>query len=1328
MPENNSINLDLLDNIIYGRVEPHLYAFSTETIPNYLKIGDTYRPIEKRLNEWRKFFPNLERRFSAEAKVDSENYYRDLSVHYFLEHERQKQRLQIDAIPDIPYYSKEFFRNTSIDDINDAIKDIQGNFDENSGKYQFYKFEGNRIPAAFTYIRNLDFEPRPNQQVAIDNFRYAIEQGRTNLLLYAVMRFGKSFTSMCCALEMEAKTVVVVSAKADVKEEWKKTVESHIKFSEFDFLDSDNLLESDTIISEKLAENKKVVVFLTLQDLQGGTIKAKHQEIFGSQIDLLIIDETHFGARAEEYGKVLNVSNAELKRELKHGDANLEELDSSIKFLDSKIRLHLSGTPYRILMGSEFSDEDIIAFYQFTDIANDQEKWDEENLNKDDVKEWDNPYFGFPQMVRFAFNPNASSRQRMEDLKKHGVTYAFSALFKPKSIKKDTVNNLHQEFQYEEEILQLLEVIDGSDSDENLLSFLDYDRIKEGKMCRHIVCVLPYRASCDAMETLIQNNKTEFKNLNQYEIINIAGVHNENIYRSTQDVKNKIKQLESENKKTLTLTVNRMLTGTTVEEWDTMLYLKDTASPQEYDQAIFRLQNQYVKELTDDNGDVIKFNMKPQTLLVDFNPNRVFVMQEQKAQIYNINTDSNGNSKLEERLRRELEVSPIVVVNSSRMVQIASADILDAVRKYSSEKSVLDEATVIPVDYTLLQNEAIRLEIEKQGELGSKQGFKINATDEEEGDEFDIPNTQESGNTNSGQNGTGTETETETESIIPPEKDNENSFKKKFATYYSKILFFAFLTTSEVKSLQDILDSLADGDNIRIFRNLGLSRPIARQLNISLNPYILSDLDYKIQNINSLTNDEQLSPIDRASIALKKFSRLSDSEVVTPEAVADSVVNLLPVEAINNETRMLDLASKQGEFVYSVFKKFGKTIAENFYSIPTSAVAYEFTRKVYQLLGLDISCIEMHYSSYDLLDESKNLIENDNITFNNEEMKFDVVIGNPPYQEKDGGAGASAKPIYNQFVKIAKNLQPNFISMIIPTRWFAGGKGLDDFRDEMLNDVHISELHDYLNPKVLFKDTNNRGGICYFLWNNNYNNEENNVKISTYRDRVPSVSYRRLKNNDSDIYIRHIESLSILEKIKNNENFQSIEGYVSSRKPFNLDGNVIKNNRIFKKRRSNENDLLCFGKGKTIGYVAEDLISRNINWINRNKVFAPYANNIGTELNDDNLNTFVGKSGEICTETYIVIGGDLNLDMLAATNLSTYFTSKLPRFLQSLAKSSQHGTSKTYKFIPLQDFSQDSDIDWSSSVAEIDQQLYAKYNLSEEEIDFIEESIKPMDT
>ena len=1316
MSQINRIDVEILNDIIFGRVEPHIYAFTTETTPNYLKVGDTYRPIETRLNEWRKYFPNLEKKFESIAKVDDETFFRDHAIHYFLEKESNKARLQRETFRDIPYYSNEFFKDTSKGDVEDAIKDIGSSYVNNDLKYQFYKFDNSRIPITQTYTRTQDYEPRPNQQETIDSFQKALNKGRKNLLMYAVMRFGKSFTSMCCAVEMKAKFVMVVSAKADVKEEWKKTVESHTKFDGYSFLDSNSLLQSETIINEKLVANEKIVIFLTLQDLQGDAIKTKHKEIFENKIDLLIIDETHFGARAQEYGKVLlesKLTSKEINSEKKLNDDSLDELDATTKFINSKVRLHLSGTPYRILMDSEFTDDDIIAFYQFSDIADDQAKWDSDNLNKDDVKEWDNPYYGFPQMIRFAFNPNESSRKKMEEMKKYGITYAFSTLFKPKSISKDKVNNNHKKFIYEQEIIDLLKVIDGSQEDENLLSFLEYDKIKEGNMCRHIVCVLPFRASCDALEELLKNNK--FKNLNSYEIINISGVDSDKIYKDTQSVKRKIKTSEANNDKTITLTVNRMLTGSTVSQWDTMLYFKDTASPQEYDQAIFRLQNQYIKVYKEPSGDVVKYNMKPQTLLVDFNPNRMFQMQEHKSQIYNVNTESNGNNKLEERIKRELQISPIVVLNNNKIVQIEPADIIDAVRKYSSNRSVFDEATNISIDYSLLAIEEIKAEIEKQGGINSKQRLEIKPT-KGEGDDIGAGDEPTEGN--------------EPEKVEPKSKTTEEEidFKGKFAMYYARILFFAFLSDVKIKSLQELVSQIdSNTEQQSIASNLELNKDVLILLQKHINPFILSELDYKIQNINTLANDANLPPMERASNAMKKFSRLSASEIVTPEIITDRIINSLPDNAITNKTLLLDLAAKQGEFVYAVYKKFGKEVANNFYSISTSKIAYEFTKKVYKLLELDVNNIEQNYTSYDLIAKNK-LIKKQNILINNKNMKFDIIVGNPPYQQKDGGASASAKPIYNNFVDIAKRLNPTYISMILPTRWFAGGKGLNKFRDEMLNDKHISELHDFLNPELIFQDTNNRGGICYFLWDRNYDNSGDLTNVFTYnKDLIPEVNRRTLRTEDSDIFIRHWKSLSIINKIKNDPFFESIQNNVSSRRPFGLDGNITKNDKIFRLVKNGlKNPIICYGKSKKIGYLDKEEITINKEWIDKYKVFTSYANNIGTELNDDNFNSFVGQPGTISTETYIVIGANLELDDNSALNITKYFTSKFARFMHSLSKASHHGTSKTYKFVPLQDFSSNSDINWAQSIQDIDSQLYAKYGLIDEEKEFIESMIKSM--
>lgn len=1308
MKNKHKFDVSALDNILTGRVAPKIYAFTTQTVPNHLKVGDTYRPLEVRLTEWRKYFPNLEKKFEEIAKVDEDTFFRDHAIHSFLEKEKHKERLSLGDSKEIPYYSKEFFKNTSPNDLVEAIKDVKKSYQNNLNKYQYYKFNKSRVPVSHTYIRNEAYEPRPNQQATIDKFKEALNKGRTNLLMYAVMRFGKSFTSMCCAVEMKARVVLVVSAKADVKDEWKRTTESHLKFKDYIFLDGNDLLQSSSVIKEKQGTGKKLVLFLTLQDLQGEKIKSKHKEIFDNKIDLLIIDETHFGVRAEEYGKILRnpLSSKEEKNESKLDDVKLADLEKVVKVIKAKVRLHLSGTPYRILMNSEFTKEDVVAFYQFSNIAEDQARWDEDNLNDEEKNEWDNPYYGFPKMIRFAFNPNTSSQKKMEELKRNGITYAFSALFKPVSITKDLKNNLHKKFEHEKEIIDLLKVIDGTKEDENILNFLEYKKIKEGNMCRHIVCVLPFRASCDALEELIKKNK--FKNLGEYKIINISGVDGDKNHKTTQLIQSEIKDYENKNIKTITLTVNRMLTGSTVPQWDTMLYFKDTSSPQEYDQAIFRLQNQYIKEYNEPGGNTVKYNMKPQTLLVDFNPNRMFQMQEYKSQIYNVNIEDNGNSKLEERIGRELAISPIIVLNKKKITEIKPADIIDAVRQYSNSRSVLDEATSIGIDLSLLNIGEIKSEIERQHEIGSKQGFEIKSTDGE-GADIDFDETV-TGNA-----------KTETVNDKAKENTEKENYEKKFAMYYAKILFFAFLTESQVKSLSDIVNVIEnDDDNQRIIANIGISKGVLMLFQKYINPFILSELDYKIQNINTLANDSSLPPIERASNAMKKFTRLSSSEIVTPEFMADKVISALPEKDITKTTKLLDVASKQGEFVYSVYKKFGKNIANNFYSIPTSKTAYEFTYKVYKLLELDTNNLEKKYTSYDL-------IRGENAIINGINMKFNVIVGNPPYQQSDGGAQASAKPIYNEFVNIAKKLNPDLISIIMPTRWYSGGKGLDSFRDEMLNDKNIAELHDFLKPELVFKNVNLRGGVCYFLWNKNYDNTKSLTKVFTYNnDLNPEKSIRSLKTKDSEILIRHSFAIDISEKVKKNKGFKSFENYISSLRPFGFRGYFIKDEKFRESKKGLKNPVICYGKGKKIGYVNQDEVTKNTQWINKYKVFTPRANNIGTELNDDNLNTFVGEPNTICTESYIAVGADLNLNKTSASNICKYFSTRFVRFMHSISKASQDATAKTYKFVPLQDFTSKSDIDWTQSVENIDKQLYKKYKLTKEEVKFIESIIKTM--
>lgn len=1179
--------------------------------------------------------------------------------------------------------------------------------------------------------------------------------------MYAVMRFGKSFTAMCCAKAKNFKKVLVVSAKADVKEEWKKTVQSADNFNnEYIFLSSEELLRNPNVTKDICNSGKGFVLFLTLQDLQGAEIKAKHKRIFENDFDILIIDETHYGARAESYGHVIQTTNTVKDITLNLSDdgddcVDAAKADEQIKELKVRIKLHLSGTPYRILMGSEFEKEDIISFCQFSDIVTEQELWDRQHISYEDDKyidededkyeEWDNPYFGFPQMLRFAFLPNRSALKILESIKQNGSTYSFSELLKPMSLKK-SANENHKKFIHEKEVRDLFKAIDGSKDDENIFSFLDYDKIHEGKMCRHMVVVLPYCASCDALEALIMSNMASFKNLCNYEIINISGVEGGRVYKTVQSVKDRIRNCENADVKTITLTVNRMLTGSTVEQWDTMIFLKDTSSPQEYDQAIFRLQNQYVKSYVDKNGKVIKYNMKPQTLLVDFDPHRMFIMQEQKSLIYNANTDNSGNQYLRERMEAELRISPIITINKGKIQQVSATDIMAVISEYSCKRGVKDEANDIPVDNRLFDIDEIKLEIERQAEFGLKGGLK---TDAHEGNktELEKPEDDSSNNKSNGkENGSDSEDNEDRNHSI--DVDNQMQiWRNKFKTYYSRILFFAYLTEQKVMSLADIIEISEETDSQRIMKNLDINVEILKLMAFHMYPFILNALDYKIQNINLLSHDESIPAMERAVTAMGKFGKLSEAEITTPILVATEMISLIPDEAFISLSEkgncILDVASKMGEFAVAVYNRcssLGIDISiykDKIISIPTSSVAYEFTRKIYTILGIEVSSIAEHFTSYDLLNVVDDAGKNDynkikkilsqNVRYADillecdieevETLKFNAIVGNPPYQEDDGGAGASARPLYPYFVNMTKMCSPDYSTLIIPSKWYAGGKNLDEFRKMMLSDKTIKELHDCLHPEEYFPDTNNRGGVCYLLWDNHHDNLKSKMKVITHEGAGVTTEYTRdLKIRNMDIFFRNNKALSILDKVIPNNATPVLKDYVSAAKAFGFRTFFISDPRFRPTPSGLKDPIKCYGRAGKIGFVEKAEVSSHTEWITSWKVFVPESNNIGTELNDDNQNSFVGAPNEVCTETFLCVGAELNLTEQSANHLSDYLRTKFARFLLSLAKISQHGTGKTYRFVPLQDFSEE----WT------DERLYNKYSLTQQEIDYIESSIKAM--
>jgi len=336
-----------------------------------------------------------------------------------------------------------------------------------------------------------------------------------------------------------------------------------------------------------------------------------------------------------------------------------------------------------------------------------------------------------------------------------------------------------------------------------------------------------------------------------------------------------------------------------------------------------------------------------------------------------------------------------------------------------------------------------------------------------------------------------------------------------------------------------------------------------------------------------------------------------------------------------------------------------------------------------------------------------------------DDMQFDVIIGNPPYQLDDGGYGTSAAPIYQMFVEKAKALEPRYLSLIIPARWFAGGKGLDEFRESMLTDNRLRSIDDFLSASDVFPGVGLKGGVCYFLWDRD---NRGDCRVTThFKDWPVSTASRPLLEEGADVFIRFNEGLSILKKVMaaESENSDSLlllenkrfDQLVSARKPFGLE-------TTFKgKATKRTGDVLIYQNGGT-AYIARDSIPAGTELIDKWKIYigraAPGTGNRDTYPHKIISTPFIGEPGSISSETYLCIG-PFDSKSEAESALS-YLSCRLTRLLILLHKPSQDTTRKVYTFVPTQE--------WNRKWA--DEDLYAKYGITASEIEFIEKVVRPM--
>ncbi len=487
---------------------------------------------------------------------------------------------------------------------------------------------------------------------------------------------------------------------------------------------------------------------------------------------------------------------------------------------------------------------------------------------------------------------------------------------------------------------------------------------------------------------------------------------------------------------------------------------------------------------------------------------------------------------------------------------------------------------------------------------------------------------------------------------------------------------------------------------------------------------------------------------------LNCIANLSNDEVFTPPSLANQVLDLLPQELFRSpKTRFLDPFTKSGVFLREIVKRLDKGLEGQ---IPDrqSRIDHIMHSQVYGIACTELTALLARRSVYcsktangrfavsrfdnpegniryeaiqhtwvggkcrfcgasqsvydrgtDAEQYAYQFIHTDNPSQLTGNMTFDVIIGNPPYQLADGGNAASAKPLYHLFVQQAIRLSPRYLSMIIPARWYSGGKGLDEFRDLMLNDTRLSYLVDYFDSNDCFPGIDLSGGVCYFLWDQQHSGD---CIVRSIINGKESIIQRPLIEKGNDSFVRFNSSISILEKIKQFQESSFIQ-LVSSRKPFG----IATNEKIDTEKGINGIKIYAYPKN---GYIESSKVSANKQSVYKPKVLISYA--YGERGNFPYLvigKPFIGEVNSCCSETYLMIGPFDTTN--ECENVMSYIRTKFFRFLVLLRKNTQHATSKVYQFVPLQDFSHP----WT------DEMLYKKYSLTEDEIAFIESMIRPME-
>lgn len=1360
-----------LENISFENVFSYkliyILAINDEAHEGLLKIGDatlkTDQPIEKLIPNCSLLNKSAKKRietYTNTAGIDYKLLYTQLAVKKekdkidkkdklvaFRDYEVHNVLKASNIKPEKLAKSREWFRV----DLETAKKAIEAVI--NNEKNLLKKDIKVHTPIIF----------RPEQEEAIDKtvklFTSTKKKEFSKMLWNAKMRFGKTVSALEVIRQCKFNKTIIITHRPVVDKGWEEDF-NKIFYNEKNFIYGS---KKDSSLKELIVSKKKFVYFASIQDLRNsktvGGIYDKNDDVFDTEWDLVIVDEAHEGT-------TIALGDEVIKRLVKSNSSH------NTKFLA------LSGTPFNII--DEYNDEKCVYTWDYIMEQDSKEKWSNNHFGDS------NPYEELPKMHIYTYNLGELLKTKYVEDK----AFNFKEFFRTWTgnikidLKPMPKNANIGDFVHENDIISFLNLITKKDSQNNY----PFATEKYRDLFRHTLWMVPGVKEAKALSELMKSHpvfgSTAFK------IVNVAGDGDseEENKDALNLVKTAIKEAGTEGY-TITLSCGKLTTGVTIREWTAVMMLAGaySTSASTYLQTIFRVQspcNMNGKIKT----DCYVFDFAPDRALkviaesvnISTKPGRI--NSEEKQKILGAFLNYCPVISLEGTKMKKLSTSRLLQRVKRVYAEKAIKNGFDDDSLYSDELLKLQNVDVEKF-------KGLQKILEQTKSLGKTKQIDINKqglTDEEY---EELERLEKKQKKNKKELTPEEKEDLERRKEILKNKAIAKSILRSISIRIPLLIYGANIAFNEDITIENLTE-LVDDVSWQEFMPKGVTKDLFKEFIKYYDKEVFIVAGLKIRDIVKSADDLPILERIKEITKLFSYFKNPDKEtVLTPWRVVnmhmsdclggydffdeEHLEEISEPRLVNRgqvtkdifdkkDTHILEVNSKTGLYplymTYSIYRYKLKrlkavkneistedennlwieTIRNNIFVICKTKMAKYITNRTLlgykqidsnSKIGINAHCFDDLLKS--MTDKPESFIKRiQRVSFwlneGNGIMKFDAIVGNPPYMIMDGGAKASAKPIYNYFIESSKKVEPKYMSFIIPTRWYTGGKGLDDFRKSMLNDKHMELIHDYLTPEYIFSNTNIRGGVCYFLWNKNYNNEVDLIRVVTHQnEKIISDIKRKFKIKEVDIFIRDAHAIAILDRILKEKNIDFMTNYISSRKPFGIDGNFTES-ELFLSDKNELANIECYGKAKSIGYIKKDDVKNHKDWISVWKVYMPYVNNIGTELNDDNQNTFIGEPNSVCTETFLVAGAELNLNKYECIALSKYLRSKFARFLHSLAKTSHHATAKTYQFVPLQDFSDKSDIDWSKSIAEIDQQLYAKYKFSKDEIDYVESKIKPM--